>query len=359
GSSYSYQAFNRLVTANGATFGYDTNGNLTSKTDASGSWTYSWDYENRLKLASKSGGVTVMYSYDALGRRIQHSSSASGTTKFVYDGPDVVRDLDGSGATLADYLNDAGIDNKLRQTNGGTASYFLVDHLGTTRSLTDTSGNVTSSLGYDSFGSVTSGSASTRYTYTGREMDSDLSLIYYRARWYSPEQGRFISEDPIELQGGVNFYQYVGNNPASLVDPLGLQKYRPPTQKDIEYNCMGWALGILTWVDQGRTVQLPNNQRTSIPKDMPAGKIPGLFGCKWIKCSQKCACSFYKVKVYENASYPKYWHVMRKDCGSDTWTSKEGVAPPAYDIIDPDKHYRDVYPLGGKITAICWCCPKR
>jgi YD repeat-containing protein len=59
GSSYTYQPFNRLTAANGSSFGYDANGNLTSKTGASGSWTYSWDYENRLKQASKSGGVMV------------------------------------------------------------------------------------------------------------------------------------------------------------------------------------------------------------------------------------------------------------------------------------------------------------
>ena len=98
-------------------------------------------------------------------------SSTGGTTKFVYDGADVVRDLDGSGATTADYLNGPGIDNKLRQTSGGTAAYYLDDHLGTTRALADASGNVASSLGYDSYGNLTSGSASTRYTYTGREID--------------------------------------------------------------------------------------------------------------------------------------------------------------------------------------------
>ncbi|MGH9873047.1 MAG: RHS repeat-associated core domain-containing protein [Pyrinomonadaceae bacterium] len=134
----------------------------------------------------------------------------------------MLRDLDGSGATTADYLNGPGIDNKLRQTISGTASYFLADHLGTTRSLTDASGNITSSLGYDSFGNVTSGSAATRYTYTNREIDSDVSLIHYRARWYDFQQGRFISEDPIGLLGGVNPFAYVANNPANAVDPLGL-----------------------------------------------------------------------------------------------------------------------------------------
>ncbi|MGH9957711.1 MAG: hypothetical protein ACREBC_11380, partial [Pyrinomonadaceae bacterium] len=81
GASYSYQPFNRLVAANGSTFGNDTNGNVTSKTDATGNWTYSWDFEDRLKQASQSGGVTVTYSYDALGRRIQRTRSAGGETK--------------------------------------------------------------------------------------------------------------------------------------------------------------------------------------------------------------------------------------------------------------------------------------
>jgi RHS repeat-associated protein len=219
------------VTANSSNFGYNANGNLTYKTDASGSWTYTWDYENRLKQASKSGGVTVTYAYDALGRRIQRTSSAGGTTKFVYDGADVVRDLDGSGATIADYLNGPGIDNKLRQTASGSVSYFATDHLGTTRALTDASGNVTSTLNYDSFGNVTSGSASTRYTYTGRELDADTGLMYYRARWYDPQVGRFLSEDPIGFGGGTNFYNYVDNNPISFADPSGLCSDKTPDQK--------------------------------------------------------------------------------------------------------------------------------
>ena len=82
---------------------------------------------------------------DALGRRIQRLSTASGTTKFVYDGPDVLRDLDGSGNTVADYLNGPGIDNKVRQTAGGTVAYFATDHLGSTRALTGASGNSTPS----------------------------------------------------------------------------------------------------------------------------------------------------------------------------------------------------------------------
>jgi RHS repeat-associated protein len=111
----------------------------------------------------------------------------------------------------------------VRQTAGGTVAYFATDHLGSTRALTDASGNSTPSVGYDSFGNVTSGSSQSRYAYTGRELESETSLLYYRARWYDPHQGRFVSEDPIGFEGGIHFYAYVGGSPMSFRDPLGLQ----------------------------------------------------------------------------------------------------------------------------------------
>jgi RHS repeat-associated protein len=94
--------------------------------------------------------------------------------------------------------------------------------LGTTRAWADASGAVTSSLGHDSFGNTTSGSPLSRYTFTGREYDSDTDVMYYRARWYDPEQGRFISEDPIGLRGGLNFYAYTENDPVWANDLFGL-----------------------------------------------------------------------------------------------------------------------------------------
>jgi RHS repeat-associated protein len=229
-SSYSYQSFNRLVAANGTSFSFDTNGNQTSKSDTSSTWTYVWDYENRLRQASLAGGVTVTYFYDALGRRVQRTSSTSGTERFGFDGADVVRDLDSANAIVIEYLNGPGIDNKLRQTPSGTAAYFLTDHLGTTRNLADSTGSITSSLQYDSFGNSVSGPAPTRFTYTGRESNADTGLMHYRARWYDPQQGRFTTEDPINLKGGINLYNYVGNEPVNNTDPLGLERLSPNTR---------------------------------------------------------------------------------------------------------------------------------
>ena len=227
GSSYTYQPFNRMASANGSTYNYDANGSLISKTGPGGSWTYAWDYENRLKQASLSGGPTVNYSYDGLGRRIERTSTAGGGTRYGYDGPDVLRNLDLSGQVVADFVNSLNIDDKLRQAVSGANTYNLTDHLSTTRAVADANGSLSATLNYDSFGNVISGSPPNSYTFTGRELDPDTDLIYYRARFYDPNAGRFISEDPIGLDGGINLYAYVNNDPLNGADPLGLQRLSP------------------------------------------------------------------------------------------------------------------------------------
>jgi RHS repeat-associated protein len=222
--SYTYQPYNRLTNTSSVTYTYDANGNLTSKPDSAGAWTYTWDFENRLTQVVKPNGVSVSYKYDALGRRIRRILNAGVSTNFVYDGQEVIKDLNSDGSTV-DYLNGPGIDNKLRLTDSRLSTigplYFQQDHLGSTSALTNSSGAVVTQLTYDAFGN-SPGSSLTRYDFTGRERDPDTGLLYYRARWYDPELGRFISEDPIGLGGGINQFSYVSNNPQNGKDPFGL-----------------------------------------------------------------------------------------------------------------------------------------
>ncbi len=220
-ATYNYQPFNKLTATATASINYDANGNMVSKSEGKEFWRYVWDYENRLTMAS-TRKQTVRYRYDALGRRVQrYFVGGKENTKFIYDGLDVVAD-DNNG-TLTKYQNGLGIDNKLKMVTSGTAKYFLSDHLGSTVGLTDSSGNVSSSASYDSFGNSTN-NLSTRYQYTGREKDEFTGLYFYRARWYDGNLGRFISEDPIGFTGGdINLYGYVRNNPLNFIDPKGTQ----------------------------------------------------------------------------------------------------------------------------------------
>ena len=187
--------------------------------------------------ASLPGGAVVNYGYDPMGRRASRTTNGL-TTNFLYDGGDVVLDRGSDGNTV-EYLNGTGVDDKLRQRSTTGPLYFLQDQLGSTAALTDAAGGVVERIQFEPFGN-SAGSALTRFGFTGREHDGATGLIYFRARWYDPSQGRFVSEDPIGVAGGFNLYAYAGNNPVGLRDPFGLQ---PQTPSD-------WADAADRWIDR-------------------------------------------------------------------------------------------------------------
>src|SRR5712692_512732 len=108
---------------------------------------------------------------------------------------------------------------------GGAGYAYHADGLGSIVGLTDVNGNVAASYTYDSFGNLTAstGTVTNPYRYTAREFDTETGMYYYRARYYLQGVGRFASEDSVRYAGGRNFYVYVGNEPTSLLDPLGLK----------------------------------------------------------------------------------------------------------------------------------------
>ena len=210
-------------------FGYDANGNTTSKTDSTGTTNYSWDYENRLVQAVVPGtnGGTTTFKYDPLGRRIQKSGPL-GTKNYLYDGLEftasVIEEVDNSGNVLARYAQDLDVDSPLSMLRSGTTSYFERDGLGSVTSLSNSAGALANTYTFDSFGKLTAstGSLTNPYQYAGREFDSETGLYFNRARYYDGNVGRFISEDPTEFRGGIDFYAYVGNNPINRTDPDGM-----------------------------------------------------------------------------------------------------------------------------------------
>ena len=240
-TSYSYNSSNELSSTSAAGYTYDNNGNTISKTSTAGTTSYTWDFENRLSSVTLPGtGGTVNFKYDPFGRRIYKSSSAS-TNIYVYDRENVIQQLNGAGSLIAQYTQGTGIDEPLAVYSGASTAYFHADGLGSTVSLTDSAGNLAASYSYDSFGNLTAstGSVTNPFQYTGRELDSETSLYYYRARYYDPVSSRLLSEDPVGFLGGsVNFYGYVFNNPVLFNDPIGLWantsgKRPPPTTNTI------------------------------------------------------------------------------------------------------------------------------
>jgi RHS repeat-associated protein len=199
----------------------DANGSTLS--DPTGK-TYNWDFENRLSSVFVPGTGTVTFKYDPFGRRVQKSSPL-GTTNYLYDGADIIEETDNTETVLARYAQGLGVDDPLAQLRSGTTSYYQQDALGSATSLSNSAGALASTYGYDSFGNLTAstGTITNPVRYTSREFDADTGLSYYRARYYDPAIGRFISEDQIGFLGsGINFYAYVYNSPLNFVDPFGL-----------------------------------------------------------------------------------------------------------------------------------------
>lgn len=98
-----------------------------------------------------------------------------------------------------------------------------MDGMGSATSLSSSTGALANTYAYDSFGKLTgsSGSLANPFRHTGREFDSETNLYFYRARYYEPSIGRFISEDPIQFKGGINFFNCVDGNPTNFRDPSG------------------------------------------------------------------------------------------------------------------------------------------
>lgn len=224
-SGTNYDAANQMLAYNGQPLSFDSNGNLQAKTNFCGTTNYTWDARNRLNgingYNSDCTALTASFNYDGINRRI--SKTVNGlTTQYIYDGQNIIQEI--TSGVKTNYVRTLNIDEPLTRFNSTTTRHYLRDALGSTLALVDDTGAIMTIYSYDPFGNVTtSGEVSDNpFQYTGRENDG-TGFLYYRARNYSPEMQRFISEDPIRLRGGINFYTYVQNNPINRIDPFGLE----------------------------------------------------------------------------------------------------------------------------------------
>jgi RHS repeat-associated protein len=133
------------------------------------------------------------------------------------------------------YTQGPGIDEPLVGQRQPKIFYYGADGLGSITSLTDPTGAVAATYTYDSFGFMTAstGSATNWFRYTARQFDSSTALYYYRARYYDPMTGRFLSEDPIRFSGAdMNVFRFVRNKPTGFVDRMGLLVIDPNFRSD-------------------------------------------------------------------------------------------------------------------------------
>jgi len=220
-TSYTINNLNQYTAVGSTTPAYDKNGNLTGN----GAWTYEYDEENRLRKAT--GPNTVLYDYDPAGRR--RSKSVNGIlTYYTSDGAEEVAEWGGTGALTTRYLNGTSTDDHIAMLDYTCGSppcryYYHPDWHGTTMMLSNATNGVYQKYSYDPYGVESSSDPVTGnpFRYTGRRLDAETGLYYYRARYYSTTLGRFLQTDPIGSKADLELYAYTYDDPLNATDPTG------------------------------------------------------------------------------------------------------------------------------------------
>ncbi len=238
-ATWAYDANNRLVTAGTISYSYDANGNTTNQTDSANpanTRNYVYDTDNRLIEARDANNTLIAaYSYDPFGRRLSKDTGTS-KTYYFYSAEGLIAEADAAGQITKSYGYAPGSTfstNPLwmrTASQSGLPVYYTYqnDHLGTPMKLLNQSGVTVWGATYDALGRAAVDPASTvsnNLRYPGQYYDAETGLHYNWNRYYDPSVGRYTTGDPIGLEGGVNLYTYVGGNPLSFTDPLGLKVF--------------------------------------------------------------------------------------------------------------------------------------
>ena len=249
-----HNADNELIKIDAQNVTYDADGN----TQNDGAFTYAYDEENRLTKVTRNSDSAIVgqYQYDALSRRVQKVANPAGspmTTQYFYDDARIIEEQNVAMVTQATYVYGNYVDEVLTMDRGGQTYYYHPNALWSVEAVTDSTGTPVERYSYDAYGlvTVTDGTGTpvspnswgtphsaigNPWMFTGRQLDEETGLYFYRARYYDAAKGRFLQRDPAEYVEGTNLYEYVRGNPLGATDPSGEAaqgKGDPPDKIDI------------------------------------------------------------------------------------------------------------------------------
>lgn len=287
---------------------YDASGNLVSY----GSNTYVYDFIGRLVRVDQNGVPVVSMSYDALGRRFLKTTPTK-SIRWVYLGDAALEEVEtvGSTTTTRQLVWGKTIDELLLVRIGGVDYFPITDQQGSVAYILNASGGVVESYTYDTYGmprifnpsglQISASTIGNTTMYAGRTWDAECALYYNRARYMSPELGRFITRDPIGYAGGINLYAYTLNSPLNGTDPFGKETFEDLLPHDnLAHESAGFsAAGAAACIIGGVIVICSAGTATPV---VMAGLATMVSGELWLVSS---ACSWSDASAAELAEFGK------------------------------------------------------
>ena len=227
--AYTYDAENRMQTAGNISFTFDANGNRITKTEGNNVTQYNYNDQNRLISVQLPNNISNNFTYDAVNRRIRKIDSM-GTHDYIYDMDDLAIEKNELDVIQNYFVSSLGVDDWLYSINNDTSRFYQKDGLSSVIGFSDSTGRTENTIVYDGYGNLKNdiNEIINSISFTGRELDRDIELYYYRSRYYDFIFGIFLNQD---IYSGTTIhplilhkYCYVENNPINNVDPFGLCK---------------------------------------------------------------------------------------------------------------------------------------
>jgi RHS repeat-associated protein len=311
-SEWTYNENNELTGHGDVTYDYDLNGNLIEKSAAGVVTKFFYNLEDRLeRVEDGSGNVVASYYYDPFGRRLW--KEVGGTrTYFQYSDAGLVGEYDVDGSVIKTYGYKPGstwTTDPLFMRQNGHYYFYHNDHLGTSQVVTTTSGAVVWKAKHTSFGKASvdpESSVVNPLKMPGQYEDVETGLYYNWHRYYDPKIGRYLRADPIGLDGGINLYAYVENNPLTRNDFRGLDYFGHPSGLlgDASRSPYNWPSF------PGYKPLLGNGNFTpgSWPQDGVCSAPAGLFN-NW-RCTKECCKKHDECYAGNGCNASSWWGLI-------------------------------------------------
>lgn len=218
----SYDAANEIQKFGAQSYTTDASGNVSTIAGSGGTNRFTWDARGRLHAITTPDGQTINFTYDYDNDLLATQTSNGQAAHFVLDNlTNVALEYDNAGNNFS-FLTGNGIDMQFGFLDASNQVHFaLQGNLGSVVASTDSSGTIEGTAFFEPFGQTTTTGSAFPLAYGGHPQVIP-NLYYYRARYYDPISGRFLSEDPLG-RPGYSLYQFELNDPTNQVDPLGLQ----------------------------------------------------------------------------------------------------------------------------------------